>query len=222
MEAARTSWKLVAARDLTRRQLLFIADMLRSKLIQDRRDRDPQIFEDSAQLLPLQTPEKDTTNSFGAKVSASMIGPLPRPVPGKRGPGFTFVGVPGEEPLQYVSMTGHVYRQKGSRQSKDRPCYTWLAAERKLVFNERSNGLPGKRRIEGVFLHPMEAHEFTKPGGVAPLLANRYDFEYPLRGDMVMVLLQMAAQHENVTKLLPPDLENDDQPNSSGRVANPN
>lgn len=212
MDAARVSWKLVAARNLTRRQLLFIADILRARLLNDRRVRQPSLFENSAQTLPLLTPIADTTNVFGADSKASMVGPIPRPLDAQGGPGFTFVGIPGQTPLQAITPAG-IASRKASRHSADRPCYLWDAAGRLLVFNESVGSLVRKRRVSGVFLHPIEVANFTLPGATPVLKANPLDFEYPLPGGLVQILLEMAAQHESITTLLPKDLENDDQAN---------
>jgi hypothetical protein len=213
MDAQRTSWRLSADRFLSRRQLLFIADVLRARLLTDRRERDPVGFENSAQTLPLLTPKKSTTTFFGVGVPVFQVGPVPRPLEARSGPGFTFVGVPGQRKLQVIGVDD-VHLRKYSRHSADKPCALWLPDTRELIFNEQKAVLPltEKRRIRAVFLHPMEAAHYVEPGTQPKLLADPLGFEYPLPGNLIQILLEMAAKHEQLTTLLPADIENDDNP----------
>lgn len=216
MEAARSSWRLSSEVFLSKRQLLFLADVVRGQLLDQRRDRDPTGFENSSQPLPLLTPKKAVDTPFGPNVIAYRLGPIPRPLESKAGPGFTFVGVYGEERLDVISEAGVYYRTRGSRVNANRPCAMWLPASRELVLKQpQLLPLAAKCRIQSVFLHPIEAHLFTgDPNQPVRMVENPLDFEYPIAGNLIKPLLELCAQHEKLTTLLPPDLENDDDPTS--------
>lgn len=217
MEGSRSSWRLSSEVFLSKRQLLFLADVVRGQLLEQRRERDPVGFENSSQPLPLLPIKKTIDTPFGPNTVAYRLGPIPRPLEAKAGPGFTFVGIYGEEKLDVVSEAGVFYRGRGSRVNANRPCAMWLPASRELILKQpRQLPIASKCRVQSVFLHPIEAalYNVADPTTLR-MVENPLDFEYPLAGNLIKPLLEMCAEHEKITTLLPPDLENDDDPTSA-------